>query len=99
MPKARERNLTRPRIPGARRKEDTDPVTRVPDDIDVRAVRRRLDLTRRAFSQRFGLAVDAVKEWETGRRRPDRATRVLLKIIDCEPDAVERVLDLELRRR
>jgi DNA-binding transcriptional regulator YiaG len=34
------------------------------------------------------LSIDAVKEWEMGRRKPERATRVLLKVIDREPEAV-----------
>ena len=69
-------------------------VAHVPDDIDVRAVRMKLDLTREAFAKRFGLSVDAVKEWEMGRRKPERATRVLLKVIDREPEAVKRALEI-----
>jgi putative transcriptional regulator len=69
-------------------------VAHVPDDIDVRAVRKKLDLTREAFAKRFGLSVDAVKEWEMGRRKPERATRVLLKVIDREPEAVKRALEI-----
>ena len=69
-------------------------VAHVPDDIDVRAVRKKLDLSRKAFALRFGLSVDAVKEWEMGRRKPERATRVLLKVIDREPEAVKRALEI-----
>jgi DNA-binding transcriptional regulator YiaG len=38
--------------------------------------------------------VDAVKEWEMGRRKPARATRVLLKVIDREPEAVKPALEI-----
>ena len=40
----------------------------------------------------FGLDVRAVQEWEQGRRVPDRAARVLLTVIDREPEAVVRAL-------
>ena len=36
----------------------------------------------------------AVKEWEMGRRKPERPTRVLLKVIEREPKAVKRALEI-----
>ena len=36
----------------------------------------------------------AVKEWEMGRRKPERPTRVLLKVIEREPEAVRRALEI-----
>jgi putative transcriptional regulator len=59
-----------------------------PGDIDVRAIRERLGLTRPAFARRFGLAVAAVRDWEQGLRRPDPAARVLLMVIARSPDTV-----------
>jgi putative transcriptional regulator len=64
----------------------------VPQDADVRAIRARFKLSREKFAARFGLDHRAVQEWEQGRRHPDRATRVLLKVIEREPEAVERAL-------
>ena len=52
------------------------------------ALRRRLKLSRRQFADRFGLDARAVQDWEQGRRVPDRAARVLLTVIDRNPDAV-----------
>ena len=63
-----------------------------PGDIDVRAIRERLGLTRPAFAQRFGLAVAAVRDWEQGLRRPDPAARVLLMVIARNPQAVAEVV-------
>jgi len=40
------------------------------------------------------LSVDAVKEWAMERRKPERATRVLLKVIEREPEAVRRALEI-----
>jgi len=58
----------------------------------IRKVRKRLKLTRQAFAERFGLDIRALQEWEQGRRVPDRAARVLLTVIDREPEAVARAL-------
>jgi putative transcriptional regulator len=65
---------------------------RVPGEIDVRAVRARLKLSQAKFAARFGLDIRALQDWEQHRRNPDRATRVLLTVIDKNPKAVERAL-------
>jgi putative transcriptional regulator len=65
-----------------------------PGEIDVRALRKRLALTRPAFAQRFGLAVAAVRDWEQGLRRPDPAARVLLMVIARNPETVAEVVRL-----
>jgi putative transcriptional regulator len=57
-------------------------------DLDARAIRERLGLTRSAFAQRFGFAVAAVRDWEQGLRRPDPAARVLLMVIARSPETV-----------
>ncbi len=67
-------------------------VIRVPDDVDVRAIRMRFKLSRPKFAARFGLDVRALQDWEQGRRHPDRSTRILLRVIEKEPAAVERAL-------
>ena len=56
-----------------RGKADAARVHLPPGDMDVRALRERLGLTRPAFAQRFGLAVAAVRDWEQGLRRPGPA--------------------------
>jgi putative transcriptional regulator len=64
----------------------------VPEHVDVARLRRALRLSQRAFARRFGLDVTAVHAWEQGRRRPDRAARILLAVIAKEPEAVRRAL-------
>ena len=58
----------------------------------IRAMRKRMKLSCREFADRFGLDARAVQEWEQGRRVPDRAARVLLTVIDRDPEAVVRAL-------
>jgi putative transcriptional regulator len=59
---------------------------------DVRAIRTRLKLTQPAFARRFGLPVGTVRDWEQGRAVPDQAARVLLRVIEREPEAVHRAV-------
>jgi putative transcriptional regulator len=94
MSKAGERLLKSARRARAFvRGEETDGfVVHVPEVVDVRAIRASLDLTREAFAARFGFAKSAVKDWEQGRRQPERSARILLKVIEIEPKAVERAL-------
>lgn len=58
----------------------------------ILALRKRMKLSRRKFADRFGLDTRAVQEWEQGRRVPDRAARVLLTVIERDPEAVARAL-------
>src|SRR5579859_5143572 len=53
----------------------------------VRRVRERLGFTQAEFARRFGL-----QEWEQGRAHPEGPARVLLRVIEREPRAVERAL-------
>ena len=45
-----------------------------------------------AFAARFGVALPTLRKWEQGKRRPDGPARVLLRVIEREPDAVRRAL-------
>jgi putative transcriptional regulator len=67
-------------------------VVHVPEEVDVRAIRQALGLTREEFAARFGFAKATVQDWEQRRRQPERSARVLLKVIEHEPDAVRRAL-------
>ena len=64
-------------------------------DVDVRVARERLGLTQPAFATKFGVALPTLRKWEQGRRRPDGPARVLLRVIEREPDAVHRALLVE----
>jgi putative transcriptional regulator len=64
----------------------------VPERVDVAKLRHRLGLSQAAFARSFGLDVTALHAWEQGRRRPDRAARILLAVIAKEPQAVLRAL-------
>jgi putative transcriptional regulator len=69
-----------------------DFVVRVPAEFDVKALRRKLGMSQPKFVASFGFGLDAVQSWEQGRRRPEGAARVLLKVIEHDPDVVRRAL-------
>lgn len=67
-------------------------VVHTPESVDVKAIRKKLGLSQKAFAQRFGLSAAAVREWEQQRRQPDLAARVLLKVIAHNPEIVVEAL-------
>jgi putative transcriptional regulator len=67
-------------------------VIHVPDEIDVKALRRKLKLSQAAFARRYGFNPARIRDWEQGRSRPDGAVRAYLLVIQREPKAVERAL-------
>jgi putative transcriptional regulator len=60
--------------------------------VDVREVRAKLGLSQSTFAAMFRVSVATVRNWERGRRRPEGPARVLLTVIEREPDAVRRAL-------
>jgi putative transcriptional regulator len=64
----------------------------VPARLDVRAIRAKMGLSQQAFADRFGFPVATLRDWEQGRRGPETSARVLLTVIDREPEAVRRAL-------
>jgi putative transcriptional regulator len=65
---------------------------RAPRLPDVRAIRRKLGISQGQFAKRFGFSVRTVQEWEQGRAIPDRPARILLRVIEQSPKAVERAV-------
>jgi putative transcriptional regulator len=65
---------------------------RVPNRVNVKKIRVRLGLSQESFAQTYGFALSAVRDWEQGRRQPDRSARILLKVVEKEPEAVTRAL-------
>ena len=67
-------------------------VTHAPDTVDVRSIRTASRLTQEGFARTYGFSVASLRDWEQGRRKPERAARILLAMIAEEPDTVERVM-------
>jgi putative transcriptional regulator len=66
----------------------------VPADIDVKAIRTKLDMTQEEFAGRFGFSINTLRHWEQGRRVPEGPTRAYLLVIDRNPKAVQKALSV-----
>lgn len=70
----------------------------IPADVDVRAIRTRLNMTQEEFAGRFGFSINTLRHWEQGRRVPEGPARAYLLVIDRDPRAVENALDARPER-
>lgn len=59
---------------------------------DIKAIRAKTRLSQPRFAEAYHLEVTAVRDWEQGRRQPERSAQVLLELIDREPETVRRIL-------
>ena len=60
---------------------------KVPEDVDVKAIRSKLGMTQEQFTS-FGFSLSAIRHWEARRRMPEGPARVLLMVIDRDPSVV-----------
>lgn len=54
--------------------------------MDVRAIRTKLGLSQAEFAKRYNLDLDAIQNWEQGRRTPDRTSLSYLRVIAAFPE-------------
>jgi len=64
------------------------------EKVDAKAVRRKLKLTQDRMAMLLGTSTSGYRKWEQGQRVPSGAARTLLKVMDREPDAVLRALQV-----
>ena len=65
---------------------------KVPNHIDVRAIREKLEMDRATFAEHFGFSIRTLEKWEQGARQPESPTRAYLKVIAFNPQMVEQAL-------
>ena len=58
----------------------------------MRHARRRSGLTQEAFAARYRIPLGTPRDWKQGRREPNAAALAYLRVIEREPEAVERAL-------
>jgi putative transcriptional regulator len=59
---------------------------------DIAATRRWLGLSQTEFAAWFGISPGTLRNWEQGRRVPEGPARVLLRVIERDPEAVRRAV-------
>jgi putative transcriptional regulator len=72
--------------------DESQYVVHIPPEIDIKAIRGRLGLTQKEFANRFDFNINTLRHWEQGRRVPDGTARAYLRVIDREPEAVQKAL-------
>ena len=55
---------------------------------EVKAIRQKYALSQQDFAKIFGISVRTLQQWEQGRRFPQGPAKVLLNVIDKNPQAV-----------
>ena len=73
-------------------------ILHIPERVDVKMIRAKLNLSQETFARRFGFSLAAVRDWEQYRRRPEQAARVLLLVIDHAPNVVDEALSVSADR-
>ena len=70
----------------------TDAIVHRVDDVDVKALRRGLNMTQEVFAATFGISLGTLRHWERGDRQPIGPARVLLRAVSRSPKAVLKAL-------
>ena len=60
--------------------------------LRVQWVRSQTGLSQPAFAEKYDIPVGTLRDWEQGRARPDAAALAYLRVIEHEPEAVQRAL-------
>ena len=55
---------------------------------NVRLLREGYGLTQARFAALMGISVATLRNWEQGRRAPEGSARVLLRVVERQPEAV-----------
>ena len=61
-------------------------------EIDVKAIRKNLGMTQKAFAETYGVPLGTLKNWEGGHRKPDGAAKAYLLVINERPNVVRKAL-------
>lgn len=66
-------------------------VTEFPEP-EVKLIREKTGLSQNRFAMLIGVSKRTLENWEQGRRHPSGPAKVLLKILESEPEYAVRVL-------
>jgi putative transcriptional regulator len=72
---------------------------KIPKNINVSAIRDKLNMSQSVFAACFGFSIRTIEKWEQGVRQPAGAARAYLIVIDRNPEAVRSALTGTLTSR
>jgi putative transcriptional regulator len=59
---------------------------------EIKAIRASVKMSQTVFARSFQLSLDTIKGWEQGKRKPDAAAANYLRMIQADPEHVQRTL-------
>lgn len=71
----------------------------VPPEVNVREIRKKLNLSQNDFAAEFGFTINQIRDWEQGRTRPLGGLRAYLMLIKTEPRTVLQILRNSSKKR
>ena len=63
-------------------------VVHKPDVLNIRAIREKTGMSQQHFCATLGISLSTLRHWEQGLRTPRGPARVLLKVVQKNPQAV-----------
>ena len=63
-------------------------VEHTPEPLDVKAIREGTGMSQERFCATFGISLGTLRHWEQGLRSPRGTARVLLRVVEQNPQAV-----------
>ena len=60
----------------------------MPEPLNVKAIREKTGMSQERFCATFGISLGTLRHWEQGLRTPRGAARVLLKVVEKDPNVV-----------
>ena len=64
-----------------------------PEALNVEAIREKTGMSQQSFCATFGISLGTLRHWEQGLRTPRGAARVLLKVVEQNPQAVIKAIN------
>lgn len=68
--------------------EKSGVVEHAPEKLNVKEIREKIGMSQQRFCATFGISLGTLRHWEQGLRSPRGAARVLLKVVEQNPQAV-----------
>ena len=65
---------------------------------EIKAIRASVGMSQSVFASTFRLSLDTLKGWEQGKRKPDAAAANFLRMIEADPEFVQRALAVSAAR-
>jgi putative transcriptional regulator len=88
-PSIAERTALAIRQAGAHARGESVPGAVTHRPVDVKAVRARVGMTQDEFATSFGFSLGSVRDWEQGRKLPERTALTIMRMIELAPEIVK----------